>query len=459
MKAWKRLGGALITLLALTVMLTGTAMAAEPAQKGIEVQLNGGSLAFTDAVPEITGSRTYVPFRAVLEAMGAEVGYDAQTRTVSARRDGVAVTMVPGQKEMTVTEDGQTRTVKMNAAPYIKESNGRTYVPIRYAAEALGYTVGWDADSRAVIIVDVDALFGDATFKLMDSFAAYSEKQNTLDNAAVTGKLSIEAADRTGETLPKPVRIGGSIDGIVGEKGAQLTGKLNLSGMEALFGEFGETPLEQAMIKAMLETLSNMNAELRMDLEKGMLYFYLPAGLTGEENTWYSVDFSAYQAELLSALNAAQLAQLKDAGIKESLVWVMENLPLDDVDTSYATLAELAKVYTDMLSDQAFTKSGNTHKAKMVLEDIVNLEVTLTQRGQDIVAMDIVMTASAEEDGMKVAMTMTENASPGKVTAKLTMTMQDEDADLKFDFDLSCAPTRKTPAVTPPASAKIVPMS
>ena len=41
----------------------------------------------------------------------------------------------------------------MDVAPYIK--NGRTMLPIRYIAEALGMSVSWDAKTRTVIIQDM----------------------------------------------------------------------------------------------------------------------------------------------------------------------------------------------------------------------------------------------------------------------------------------------------------------
>ena len=39
----------------------------------ISVQLDGQALTFTDAVPQVVDQRTFLPFRAVFEAMGAEV--------------------------------------------------------------------------------------------------------------------------------------------------------------------------------------------------------------------------------------------------------------------------------------------------------------------------------------------------------------------------------------------------
>ena len=73
-------------LLALTMALSMTGSAAalaaeatpvDPApaadqSPAISVQLDGQALPFTDAVPKVVDQRTFLPFRAVLEAMGAE---------------------------------------------------------------------------------------------------------------------------------------------------------------------------------------------------------------------------------------------------------------------------------------------------------------------------------------------------------------------------------------------------
>lgn len=464
MKHWKRFGAMLIAAVVLTMALTGTALAAEPAPQGIGVQLNGESLKFTKAVPEITGSRTFVPFRAVLEAMGAEVGYDAQSRTVSATRDGVTITMVPGQKEMNVTENGQTRTVKMNAAPYIKASNGRTYVPIRYAAEAFGCNVGWDPLTRTVIIVDVDALLGDATFELMDNFAAYCKKHQTSENMAVTGTLTVDMADKSGEMLTSPISVKGSIDGIVGEKGVQIDWAVKLSGLSELVADSGASSMEQILMQQMLAALSDLKGEVRMDLEAGMAYLTLPAAITGgADGTWYSMDFGAYQAELLGALDMTKLTQLEGAGIRDVLAAVIQAMPLDDSEYSYAGVAEVVKVYVDMLSDQAFVQEGNTYVKPGTPEMPIN--IILTKRGGDIVSADITMdvTSSTFDSSLtpseRMSIKMTEHAAPDKVTANISMTVEDSEMSMKLSVDMTCLPTRKVPVVTPPSGAEIVPIA
>lgn len=457
MKAWKRLSGALITLLVLTVMLTGTALAAEPGD--VSVQLNGKALAFTDAAPEITNGRTFLPFRAVLEAIGAEVGYDAQTSTVSAKRDGVDLSMVLGQNTAAVVEDGQTRTVEMDVTPYVK--NGRTYVPVRFVAESFGCSVGWDSNTKTVIVVDVDTLLGDATFELMDNFAAYCAKQEKNRNMAMTGTLALDAADKSGQFLPKPIRAKGSIDGITSDKGLQMNWRLELSGLDGLAAGGAGSPMEQMLIQQMLATLSDLKGEVRMDVESGMLYLTMPAELTGTaKDTWYSVDFAAYQAQLLGALDMTQLTQLKeDATIREALTAVIQAMPLNDSEYSYAGVAGVTEIYVDMLSDQAFTQKGNTYVAQMQLEDVGDMTVTLTKRGDDIVSADIKMTCAVEEDGTKMTMTMTEHAAPDKVTVDMDMAMEDSSASVKLTLDLSCVPTTKSPVTTLPAGVQAVPMN
>lgn len=455
MKALKRLGAALVTMLALALVLTGTAMAAEA--EGISVQLNGAPVAFTDAAPEITSDRTFLPFRAVLEALGAEVGYDAETSTVSAKRDGVDLAMVLGQNTASVTENGQTRTVEMDVTPYVK--NGRTYVPVRFVAETFGCNVGWDGGTRTVIIADVDALLGGATFDLMDNFAAYCEKQQASKNMTMTGALTLAVEDKSGEMLAKPVSAKGSIDGVTSNSKAQLNWNLDLAGLSELAAGSTGSPLEQAAMQGIIAALSDLKGEVRMDLESGMVYASLPGELTGGSgDTWYSLDLNAYQAELLSGLNMTQLTQLKEAGIRDMLAAIIRSMPLNDGETSYAAVAEVTKLYVDMLSDQAFTQRGNTYVAEMKVMDVMDMTVTLTKRGNDIVAADIKASGSSSEDGETVSFTMTEHAAPDRVTVDMEMSMEDSGMSVKVGLDMNCVPTSKAPVATLPAGVQAVPM-
>ena len=55
--------------------------------EGYHVMLNGEYVTFTDAVPVNKQGRIMVPFRAILEALGAKVDWIDETRTVTAKTD------------------------------------------------------------------------------------------------------------------------------------------------------------------------------------------------------------------------------------------------------------------------------------------------------------------------------------------------------------------------------------
>ncbi len=454
MKRFKHCGMLLASLLALTALLTGAAMAAESPNGAcpvISVQLNGEMVPFTDVVPEVVDQRTFLPFRAVLEAMGAEVDYDAATSTVTAQRDGVSLAMTLGEKQARITENGAVRTLEMDVAAYAK--NNRTYVPVRFAAEAFGCSVGWDQYQQTVVIVDVDSLFGDATFTLMDRLAAYSAKHE-IPNMALAGKMTLDLEDESGEELSQPIQVSGTAEGILGDTGLQMTAEADLTSLLALAPDYATRTMLEPLLK-------DLSIEIRADFESEMLYFSGPIMalvVNGESaDAWYSLDFGGMSAELLEAVNASNLSQLEDASVGEALKWAVKQVPLSST-SDYAVLSQMVSIYTEMLSDQAFTKEGNTYVAKTVLEDLFQITVTLTEQGEDIVAMDLTMEASADEDGMTIAFTMKEHAAPDEVTMDMDMEAAYEGFHIKFHWDFSGLPTEKVPEVTPPAGAQIIPM-
>jgi hypothetical protein len=87
------------------------------------------------AAPMIQDGRTFVPFRALAEAFGANVAWDEATQSVTAELNGVKVVMVIGANEYTVNGVAKTADV----APFINGAS--TMVPVRFVAEAFGITV------------------------------------------------------------------------------------------------------------------------------------------------------------------------------------------------------------------------------------------------------------------------------------------------------------------------------
>lgn len=115
----------------------------------VRVSVNGSLLDFTgDTAPFITNGRTLVPMRKSFEAVGAMVDWNDGTKEVTISKDGNEVKLVIGKGTYTV--NGEVKNMETGVVSQIV--GGRTVLPARYVAEALGVQVGWDAANRIVLL-------------------------------------------------------------------------------------------------------------------------------------------------------------------------------------------------------------------------------------------------------------------------------------------------------------------
>jgi len=113
---------------------------------GKNAMMINGKASLLDAEPFIMNNRTMVPLRAIAEAFGAEVKWQPKTETVEITLDKAFISMQIGN---TVAMIGS-KVYMLDAPPIIRKS--RTFVPIRFIAEALGSVVKWDAKTQTVQI-------------------------------------------------------------------------------------------------------------------------------------------------------------------------------------------------------------------------------------------------------------------------------------------------------------------
>ena len=112
----------------------------------INVIIDGVQVDF-DVAPQIIYGRTMVPMRAILEALGATVEWDGDAQTITATTtSGGVINMGIGSNTVIVNN----RRIDMDVAPIISE--GRTLIPTRFVAEAMGMHVEWDERTNSVII-------------------------------------------------------------------------------------------------------------------------------------------------------------------------------------------------------------------------------------------------------------------------------------------------------------------
>lgn len=116
----------------------------------LNIEVNGETVKFTDAWPFIDGAgRTMVPVRFVSEQFGYNVDWDAESSMVTispgnaSQDQGRQLYLVIGSDTITITDGLSASSVVMDTTAVI--INDRTYIPLRYVAELLGYTVEWDA--------------------------------------------------------------------------------------------------------------------------------------------------------------------------------------------------------------------------------------------------------------------------------------------------------------------------
>ncbi len=111
----------------------------------ISICVNGKYIE-SDIQPIIKNDRTLAPMRDVFEALGAEAVWNNDERAVIGKKDGKTVKIKADEAAMYVNGE------KVLIGCAVETVDGRTFVPVRAAAEALGAGVNWDNDKRCVTI-------------------------------------------------------------------------------------------------------------------------------------------------------------------------------------------------------------------------------------------------------------------------------------------------------------------
>lgn len=117
---------------------------------------------YNDTVLECPGNekpinmdgRVMLPFRTVLENMGAVVSYNEAGRAVTAVKDDTLIWFKLLDNVIYVTQNGEEYPTQLDAPMHVL--NDKTYMPVRTIGKALGMEVGWDGQTESVIMVDTD---------------------------------------------------------------------------------------------------------------------------------------------------------------------------------------------------------------------------------------------------------------------------------------------------------------
>lgn len=131
-------------------------------------------ITFTQKPMEVNG-RSFVPMRDLFETLGAEINWDGSTQTILATKGQNKVQLQIGNN--VAWFNGQAR--QLEASPFI--NGDKTFVPLRFAAEALGEQVDYDSATGKVI-------FGNHYFYL---------NQGSSSNTTSQGKSPADQSNAT----------------------------------------------------------------------------------------------------------------------------------------------------------------------------------------------------------------------------------------------------------------------
>ncbi len=98
--------------------------------------------------------RTFVPVRFVTEYLGCVVNYqdEQQSATITNPATGISYFMLAGDNRLFVLPGNG---IVMDTTVFINNEEGRMYVPVRFLAEALGYTVDWEEATQTVTLTSI----------------------------------------------------------------------------------------------------------------------------------------------------------------------------------------------------------------------------------------------------------------------------------------------------------------
>ena len=188
----------------------------------VKLVVNGTPVS-SDVAPIIINERTMIPARAVFEQLGGTVSWNEASQQVTVQLGGHTVVLTI--QSLNATVDGVLKT--MDAVPRLYQ--GRTLIPIRFVAEALGATVGWDNATRTATInlggvqpaptPSVPATKGSITAVSV----TYGTDSNLYTTVKITSSVAMTTSDYSVMTLTGPNRYVVDFTNFTGTSGSLKT--------------------------------------------------------------------------------------------------------------------------------------------------------------------------------------------------------------------------------------------
>lgn len=189
----------IIVILLFPVMSTSYVSAQD---REISVRIDGRAIAF-DVPPMMIDNRVFVPIRAIFEALGAVVKWDAKQRSLEATREG-----------HTIQYSTEGAIINVDSKPIVLDRtavtvNNRTLVPLRTISQALGSDVNWDNLSRVVSLTTSGATNGTTNESTVPASGSIHFKISSKIKLKLTADARSQTAYRSNQTFSLQVQYYG----------------------------------------------------------------------------------------------------------------------------------------------------------------------------------------------------------------------------------------------------------
>lgn len=449
----------LIPLCLALILSLALAVPASAAESGaVAVQVNGELVTFPNAAPELKDGRTMVPMRAVLEALGAEVDYDGDAKTVEAVLGETTISHVIGENKIIVDGD---QVMTMDTVSYVK--SGSTLVPLCFFSQALGYEVYWDGGARTAVVIDKKAAVAgiDKKFSITNDFRAKQALDLSagldvdMDFAGSVKLLDSISGDRE---LPFSMEM----SALYTEKALNASGKMDLSLLSEVMKAAGEeVPQElEAFLKDLSFQIIYSGSSLWMEMPALTEALRESGEALPEGEVWMKTGVEGLE-EMEGLFPAAGGDTVGGA------LYAMAELADKDAPARmYEDLTRAAELMAAVTGDSAFTKSGGDYVWKMdeaMFDKLAEalgasdvsfpgaMEMTLKADGSSTFSMNLTM----EEAPLAVTMTLSGTSSAKSGSFEGRMQVKNV-CDVVFRGQVEMEAAGEKPLTAPPADATVV---
>lgn len=402
--------------------------------------------------PIIVNGRTYVPFRALFDALGVSVDYDATTKHILADLDGKELVLTAGSQSAKLGDE----TITLSEAPILKDNT--TYLPVRAVANLTGRTVDYTASTKKVNVYDEAALVRetDASFtiynKLLKNSASLQSMEKTYQsNMSLSGDVTVYDQESGNKKFAGTINFEGL------QRGFDLNGtfevKANLAEMLKQFpADEQSTAEELELAKAMLSA----KHQVILSSKDHALYLKSPALSVLQEqseNTWFKVEDSELTAALnmlgtnnsiLQLMNNPEkltLGQLLLETVKQQREMFVEQGLGDYMPSVYDHFVMTRNIVQMIMGDDLFTQSGSTYTAKL---DKAPLKARILKFYPEAASVADMFLDSVGSLNYEMIIKNATSSNPS-ITMKLAGTVVDEGSQIaNFDFSVTGDQTNST---------------